>query len=65
MGVNPDQLSQDKDFLGMSPQDQMGYLSSQDPDFAKMTPADQAGYISHLTGKPAQTTPAPFTFSGK
>ena len=64
MGVDPNQLSQDKDFLGMSPQDQTGYLSSQDPDFAKMTPADQAGYIGHLTGKqatpPAQkATPAP------
>src|ERR1700686_1172634 len=59
MSVNPDQLSQDKDFLGMSPQDQTGYLSSQDPDFAKMTPADQAGYISHLTGKPAVQSTAP------
>jgi hypothetical protein len=60
MGVDPNQLSQDKTFLAMSPQDQTGYLSSQDPGFAKMTPADQAGYISHLTGKPVQTMmPAP------
>jgi hypothetical protein len=56
-GVDPNQISQDKDFLGMSPQDQTGYLSSQDPDFAKMAPADQAGYIGHLTGKPVQTAP--------
>ena len=55
MGIDPNQLSQDKTFLAMSAQDQTGYLSSQDPDFAKMTPADQAGYISHLTGKPVQT----------
>ena len=59
MGVDPNQLSQDKDFLGMSPQDQTGYLSSQDPDFAKMAPADQAGYINHLTGKPVQTPLVP------
>jgi hypothetical protein len=50
---DPNQLAQDKDFLGLSPQDQHAYLSEQDPDYAKLSPEDQKGYLEHLTGKPA------------
>ena len=49
--VDPNQLSQDKDFLAAVPADQIKYLSAQDPDFAKAAPGDQYGYLSHLTGK--------------
>lgn len=61
MSVDPNQLSQDKDFLGMSPEDQLGYLSSQDQDFAKMSREDQLGYVQHITGKQPQTEIAPPT----
>ena len=61
MAIDPNQLSQDKTFLGMQPEDQRGYLSSQDDTFAKMSPDDQNGYIQHLTGRtplpPAPTLP--------
>lgn len=40
----------DPTFLGMSPSDQMHYLSSQDSDFQKMQPQDQLGYLAHLRG---------------
>ena len=61
MPLDPTQLSQDKDFLGASPSDQIKYLSSQDADFAKASPSDQLAYLSHLTGKQVNapaTTPA-------
>lgn len=57
MPVDPNQLSQDKDFLSAAPADQVKYLSAQDPDFAKAAPADQLGYLSHLTGKSANPAP--------
>src|ERR1700691_957986 len=51
--VDPNDLSQDKDFAALTPADQKAYLSSQDQDYAKLSPEDQVGYLRHLTGNPA------------
>lgn len=45
-----DEYWNDPVFQGMSPHDQLSYMTSQDPVVQKMSPQDQLGYLAHLRG---------------
>jgi hypothetical protein len=44
----------DKDFMGLSPQDKHAYLMDTDPDYHSLTPADQTAYMMHVVAEGAK-----------
>jgi hypothetical protein len=59
MGTTFTQLGQDADWLGASPKDQIGYLSSVDKDFASASPEDQEAYRKYAHDQAVLSRNAP------